>query len=51
MLAAGRVWVDHPLLGVGADSFGLYSRQYGQMGGLRALEGIGPEHLTIDALV
>jgi O-Antigen ligase len=38
MLAASRVFADHPLLGVGPSVFPYYAREYGKQGGLRALE-------------
>jgi O-antigen ligase len=44
MLAAARVWADHPVLGVGPGMFNYYSRNYGKEGGLRALEGTREAH-------
>lgn len=44
MLAAGRMAVDHPVFGVGPDLSGEYTREYGQIGGLRALEGPRETH-------
>ena len=37
MLAAVRVFADHPILGVGPGRFKYYSAEYGNPGGLRAL--------------
>ncbi|GAB5443922.1 MAG: hypothetical protein Fues2KO_42710 [Fuerstiella sp.] len=44
MLAAARMAVDHPLFGVGPDCSGHYTREYGQAGGLRHLEGARESH-------
>lgn len=44
MLAAARMAIDHPVLGVGPDLSGEYTREYGQVGGLRALEGPRQTH-------
>lgn len=44
MLAAARVAADHPLLGVGPGMFNYYSREYGNDGGMRALEGTREAH-------
>jgi len=44
MLAAGRMAIDHPVFGVGPDLSGEYTREYGQVGGLRALEGPRETH-------
>ena len=44
MLAAGRMAIDHPVFGVGPDMSGEYTREYGQVGGLRALEGPRQTH-------
>ncbi len=44
MLAAGRIAIDHPVFGVGPDMSGEYTREYGQVGGLRALEGPRETH-------
>ncbi|MBC8353572.1 MAG: O-antigen ligase family protein [Planctomycetes bacterium] len=38
MLAAVRVYMDHPIIGVGPAMFRNYSQQYGNLGGLKALE-------------
>lgn len=38
MLAAARVYVDHPIIGVGPSMFRNYSQEYGNVGGLKALE-------------
>ena len=44
MLAAARMAIDHPVFGVGPDMSGEYTREYGQVGGLRALEGPRQTH-------
>ena len=44
MLAAARVSADYPLLGVGPGMFAYYSSEYGNEGGLRALEGAREAH-------
>jgi putative inorganic carbon (HCO3(-)) transporter len=44
MLAGARIAIDHPLCGVGPELSGDYTRQYGQIGGLRALEGPRETH-------
>lgn len=44
MLAAARVAADHPLLGVGPGMFNYYSREYGNDGGMRAIEGTREAH-------
>jgi O-antigen ligase len=44
MLAAGRMAIDHPLFGVGPEMSGSFTRQYGQIGGLRALQGPRETH-------
>ncbi len=44
MLAAARMAIDHPVCGVGPDLSGEYTREYGQVGGLRALEGPRQTH-------
>ena len=44
MLAAGRIAIDHPIWGVGPDLSGTYTREYSQVGGLRALEGSRESH-------
>lgn len=44
MIAAARVAADYPLLGVGPGMFNYYSREYGNDGGLRALEGTREAH-------
>ena len=44
MLAAARMAIDHPVFGVGPDMSGEYTREYGQIGGLRALEGSRQTH-------
>ncbi len=44
MLAAARIAIDHPLLGVGPDLSATYTRAYGQVGGLRALDGPRETH-------
>lgn len=44
MLAATRMAIDHPVFGVGPDLSGTYTREYGQAGGLRALEGHRETH-------
>ncbi|MEO8493623.1 MAG: O-antigen ligase family protein [Planctomycetota bacterium] len=38
MMAALRVYADHPILGVGPSMFRNYSQEYGNVGGLKALE-------------
>ncbi len=38
MLAAVRVYADHPIIGVGPSMFRNYSQEYGNVGGLKALE-------------
>lgn len=44
MLAGARIAIDHPLFGVGPEMSGDYTREYGQIGGLRALEGPRETH-------
>lgn len=44
MMAAARIAVDHPIFGVGPDCSGYYTREYGQAGGLRHLEGPRESH-------
>jgi O-antigen ligase len=44
MLAALSVTADYPLFGVGPGMFNYYSREYGNEGGLRALEGTREAH-------
>lgn len=44
MLAAAKMWVDHPILGVGPDLSQLETRAYGMEGGMRALEGNRKTH-------
>jgi len=44
MLAAARMAIDHPLCGVGPDLSGTFTREYGQLAGLRALEGDRETH-------
>ncbi len=44
MIAAGRMALDFPLFGVGPDCSGFYTREYGQAGGLRHLEGARESH-------
>jgi len=44
MLAAARVFVDHPIIGVGPGMFPYYAREYGQASGFRALEGKRQAH-------
>lgn len=44
MLAAARMAIDHPFFGVGPDLSGTFTREYGQLGGLRALEGDRETH-------
>ena len=44
MLAAARMAIDHPLFGVGPDLSGTFTREYGQVGGLRALLGDRETH-------
>lgn len=44
MLAAARMAIDHPVFGVGPEMSGSFTRQYGQIGGLRALEGPRETH-------
>jgi O-antigen ligase len=39
MLAAGRVFLDHPVIGVGPGMFKSYSAEYGNVGALRKIEG------------
>ncbi|MEX0820252.1 MAG: O-antigen ligase family protein [Pirellulaceae bacterium] len=38
MLAAVWVYADHPIIGVGPSMFPYYSQQYGNVGGLKALD-------------
>lgn len=38
MLAAGRVFLDHPLIGVGPGMFKAYSQEYGNQDALRRIE-------------
>ncbi len=44
MLAAARIAVDHPILGVGPDLSSEYTREYSRVGGFRALEGSRESH-------
>ena len=44
MLAAARMWLDHPVIGVGPDLSQMFTRSYGMAGGLRALEGNRKAH-------
>ncbi len=44
MLAAGLVFVDHPLIGVGPGMFKHYSEEYGNRLGIRKLEGTRKAH-------
>ncbi|MBC7965500.1 MAG: O-antigen ligase family protein [Fuerstia sp.] len=44
MLAAARMAIDNPVFGVGPEMSGSFTRQYGQIGGLRALEGDRETH-------
>jgi hypothetical protein len=44
MLAAAKMFLDHPLLGVGPDLSQLETRTYGMEGGMRALEGNRKTH-------
>ena len=44
MMAAVRVSADYPLMGVGPGMFDHYSSEYGNEGGLRALEGDRQAH-------
>ena len=44
MLAAARIAIDHPILGVGPDLSGSYTREYSQVGGLRTLDGPRESH-------
>lgn len=44
MLAAVRMAIDHPIFGVGPDLSGTFTREYGQLGGLRALAGDRETH-------
>ena len=44
MLAAANIWLDHPILGVGPDLSQQFTRQYGMIGGYRALEGNRKAH-------
>jgi putative inorganic carbon (HCO3(-)) transporter len=44
MLAATRVFIDNPLLGVGPGQFNQYSRAYSRLGGFRAFEGNREAH-------
>lgn len=44
MLAAARIAADHPVFGVGPELSSSYIREYGQAGGLRALEGRRESH-------
>jgi O-antigen ligase len=44
MLAAARVFADHPVFGVGPGMFKYYAPEYGNDGGLRFLEGPREAH-------
>ncbi len=44
MLAAGMVFADHPVVGVGPGLFGDYSQEYGNRLGIRRLEGARQAH-------
>lgn len=44
MLAAARVFAVHPVLGVGPGMFNSLSREFGNLGGFRALEGNREAH-------
>ena len=44
MLAAARVFADHPLIGVGPGMFKFYAEEYGNEGGLKMLEGPRQAH-------
>ena len=44
MLAAGRIAVDHPILGVGPNLSETYTREYSRVGGLRDLQGVRQSH-------
>lgn len=44
MLAAARVFADHPLTGVGPGMFKFYAEEYGNEGGLKMLEGPRQAH-------
>jgi len=44
MLAAGRVMAENPIVGVGPGMFPYYAREYGQAGGMRALQGNWEAH-------
>jgi hypothetical protein len=37
MLAAARVYADHPIVGVGPTMFRYYAQEYGKVGGFRAI--------------
>lgn len=51
MMAAAKVFVDHPVIGVGPGMFRYYSRIYAQKGGLKALEGTREAHCLYLALL
>lgn len=51
MMAAAKVFVDHPVIGVGPGMFRYYSRIYAQQGGLKALEGTREAHCLYLALL
>ena len=44
MMAAANIWLDNPILGVGPDLSQRFTRQYGMIGGYRALEGNRKAH-------
>ena len=44
MLAAARIWMDYPILGIGPDLSQEVTRQYGIQGGFRSLEGNRKAH-------
>ena len=44
MLAAARVFADHPIVGIGPGMFKYYARKYGLSGGYRALDGRRQAH-------
>ena len=50
ILAAVRVFADHPILGVGPGRFKYYSAEYGNQGGLRALDGTREAHSLYPAI-
>ncbi len=51
MMAAAKVFADHPVIGVGPGMFRYYARTYAQQGGLKALDGQREAHCLYVALL